>query len=361
MMQKRMMALLIALTLLPVFGCGDTNTSEFPGLRAQTKFFTNNPSMVVANQDGTVSIIDTTTDTVSHTLTLPAGANPPKAAYVVYSAFANKIFVGDNANARVVVFSGVNLAQLAILNTDSDAFHMWPSGDQLWVVDRTADAAVVFDIITYQRLATVPIPADLQAAGGTPHDVTVDNTHAYMSVLGLTGVPDVVVKYDRQTFQEVGRVNVGEDPHVVLNPINSNLYAACEASDDVFVIDKTTLQATAQTTVPGAHGVWIPAHGQTLYTTNFPGRVFGAGTPGLLALNLTTNQLIGSVPPPATRPHNVFGTADGKKIYVTHTNGGSVVSVYTADTPGAVPQPAGQVQVGQDPFGITLFPGNLNP
>ena len=170
-------------------------------------------------------------------------------------------------------------------------------------------------------------------------------------------MPDVIVKYDRNTFQEVARVNVGESPHVALNPTNSEMYAACDGTNNVLVVDRTTMQV--QTTIPatGAHGTWVPPHGETFYTTNFPGTNDGGSVPGLIAIDVVNNQVLGSAPPPVDRPHNVFGTSDGSKAYVTHTNGGNIVSIYTIASPTAVPQLSGQIQVGTNPFGLTFFPG----
>jgi DNA-binding beta-propeller fold protein YncE len=349
--------LFLLLLILCLAGCGSSGSSQnVTDDSGQLPLFTNVASMIVASLDGTVSIISTETDTVTHTLTLPPANNPPAAAYVVYSPVSNRIYVGDTANARVVVYSGSDLEQVAILNTDSDAFHMWPNGNQLWVVDRTAFSAIVFDVNTHERIATVAIPADLQQAGGIPHDVTADATHAFVTVLGLPGA-DVVVKYDKSTFAEAGRALVGEDPHVAINPASSGLYAACEGTDNVFFIDRDTMTIQSQVPAPGAHGTWVPPLGQTLYTTNFPGRDDNGSIPGLIAVDLVNEQVLGNAPPPAPRPHNVFGTADGSKAYVTHTDGGTTVSVYTIASPTAVPQFSTVVTVGQDPFGIALFPG----
>ncbi len=313
--------------------------------------------MIVASLDGTVSVISTVSDTVTHTLTLPNGTDPSAAGYVVYSPVSKQIYVGDTANSRVVAYRTSDLGLAGILATDSDAFHMWTNGNQLWVVDRTAKSAIVFDVNTQQRLATVGVPEDLQQAGGVPHDVTLDGTHAFLTVLGLAGVPDVVVKFDRVSFQEVARVNVGEDPHVFLNPTNSELYAACEGTDNVFILNRTTLQVLAEVEAAGAHGTWVPSHGNSLFTTNFPGHTLGGTVPGLIAIDLNSRVVAGSVPPPVPRPHNVFGTADGTKAYVTHTDGGTTVSVYSIDPTSGVPRFLTQVAVGVDPFGITLFPG----
>ena len=359
-MKIKLLALLLC--LLAFSGCGNSTedivvSRPNPAPTTPPAVFTNVPSMLVANLDGTVSVIGTVDDTVTHTITLPPGTNPPTAAYAEYSALSRQIFVSDSANARVLVYRVSDLELAGTLNTDADAFHMWLSNEQLWVVDRTARSAIVFDITSQQRLATIPIPGDLLQAGGIPHDVSADDSHAYISVLALDGVPDMVVKYDRNTFQEVARANVGESPHVALNPTNREMYAACDATNNVFVINRDTMQV--QTTIPatGAHGTWVPNHGETFYTTNFPGNSNGVAVPGLLAIDLVTDQLLGSTPPLESRPHNVFGTDDGTKAYVTHTNGGTTVSVYTIASPTSIPQLSAQVQVGTNPFGLTFFPG----
>ena len=119
--------LAICLFLQAICGCG-SSTDEIvlsgPNVVPTNPrpVFTNVPSMLVANREGTVSVIGTVDDTVTHTITLPPGTNPPAAAYVEYSALSRQIFVTDSANARVLVYRVSDLELVGTLDTDADAF-----------------------------------------------------------------------------------------------------------------------------------------------------------------------------------------------------------------------------------------------
>ncbi|MGE4199218.1 MAG: YncE family protein [Vulcanimicrobiota bacterium] len=318
--------------------------------------------VLVANRtSGDVTVIDASTDTVFATITLPPAANPSRPGYVVYSAALNRIYVGDDANDRIVALAANDFSFVATLTVPMDVFHMWLNQTQLWAIDRQDKSLVVFDLITNTRLAVIKIPADLEALGGVPHDIVVDDQAAYATILGVGGGgPDVVVKYSTTTLAEVGRANVGLDPHVILHPTDNRLFVACQSTDNVFVFNRNTLAQLDVIPILGGHGVWVPPHGQSLYVTNFPGHVVG-GLPGpnpdgLFAVNLNNDTAIGSLATPVAQAHNLTSTADGSKLYLTHSNAGRTVSIYTVASPTSLPVLAGQVQAGTNPFGIVFIP-----
>ena len=339
----RHITLLLLATLLA--GCGGSG-DEAP-----------DTSIVIVNRGaGTLSIIDPLTDTVVQTVALPAGEFASRPGYVVYSAVRQRIYVGDEANDRIIVMDAKDFRVVAEMPVPSDAFHMWHNEVQLWVVDREADSLVVFDLWRNRQLRVIPIPGDLQAADGTPHDVVVDADHAYVSIFGLENVRDVVVKYSTVTFEEVGRASVGDDPHLFMHPSDRRLCVACQDTDAVHVLDRDTMATQAVIPVFGGHGVWIPPNGRTLYVTNFPGHVTGGlpgpGADGVFAIDLDTNMETGSTTAPFPAPHNLASTADGGTLYLTHSDGGNKVSVYDLPTPASVPVLRTVIDVGTNPFGI---------
>ena len=317
------------------------------------------PSILVANRaSGTVSIVDVTTDTVTQTITLPAGSSPAQASYLSYSSSQDQIYVGDDANSRIVVFDGETLNQVDILAMNQDVFHIWNNGTQLWAVDRLAKVVSVFELSTGNKLADVPIPTDLETLGGEPHDVVVDDTHAYVTILGVTG-DDQLVKFSTVTFSEVGRTAVGEDPHVTLHPTDRRVFVACQDSDNLFVIDRDTMIESKEISLLGGHGVWIPPQGQTLYVSNFPSHITagtpGPGADGLFSVDLGSETESGSV---ATNPqaHNLVSTPDGTKLYLTHSNSAGVVTVFDISDPDGLPRNPSSISVGSVPFGIAYMP-----
>ena len=313
--------------------------------------------VVVANRaSGTLSVIDRRTDAVVATIPLPPGPNPPEPMYVVYTPVRDRVFVGDRANDRVVAFDARTL-QVEGTVPATGIFHMWADlpGRQLWVVDNVNHAITVIDPRRLTVLATVPV------AGGTPHDVIVDplGRFAFVSVfVGGDADPDQVVKYSTRTFAEVGRTDVGEDPHLSMAWPRGRLYVPTQGADAVVVLDARTLAEVDRIPVPNAHGAGMALGGRVFYTTN----IADGGTDGLFAIDTRANTVAGSVDtpfpgPPLPTPHNIALTPNRKKIYVTHSGAtANQVTIYTTHGRHPVPVSAVTVEVGLNPFGLAYVP-----
>jgi YVTN family beta-propeller protein len=325
--------------------------------------------IVVANRAGkSISVINVATDRVVRTQPMPDNGEP---MYVVYSPGwdscdiddrpgRSRVFVGDRANDRVVVFDPDDFHVEAMVPAGDGVWHMWadPAEQQLWVANDIDLTITVIDTVTLDVITTIPIPADLAAAGGKPHDVILDpaSRFAYITVVALPG-PDVVVQYSTATFSEVNRAEVGEDPHLSLARQNHYLYVPCQNTNNVFVLDRDTMfPVTDPLDVPGAHGAGMTRAGGTFYTTN----ISGGGVDGLFAIDTETNTVLGSWDagvPPIPTPHNIVLTPYGKKMYVTHSGpSANQVSVYNVSTRTAVPSYSRTVRVGLNPFGLTFVP-----
>jgi DNA-binding beta-propeller fold protein YncE len=314
--------------------------------------------IVVANRgSGTISVISTLTDEIMGTYDLPAGDYMPEPMYVVYTPAKGRVFVGDRANDRVVVFAR-DFSVEATVETGAGVFHMWadPQSQQLWVNNDIDNTTTVIDPKTLEILATVPTPADLVALGGKPHDVILDPTgrYAYVSILGLVGEYDYVVQFSTQTFQEIGRAAVGKDPHLSLARQNRLLYVPSQGDDAVFVLDRVTMELLTVIPVPGAHGAGMARNGKFFYTSNLP----GGGTGGLVTIDTQTNTVIGeATDTPYPVPHNIALTPNSHKLYLTHSGGAAdKVTVYTMTGTDPVPVLAGEFTVGLNPFGLAYVP-----
>ncbi|MDX1436306.1 MAG: YncE family protein [Anaerolineales bacterium] len=352
-MNKSIHRLILSLLVLVLMASLTAFTAVETGSTAR------NPSqVVVANRgSGTISVIDANSDVLIGTYALPAGAQAPEPMYVVYTPAKNRIFVGDRANDRVVVFDARNFSVVGTVATGQGVFHMWadPQNQQLWVNNDIDNTTTVIDPKTLEILATVPTPADLVAQGGKPHDVILDPTgdYAYITVLGLAGPNDYVVKFSTETFAEVDRAPVGKDPHLSLARQNNLLYVPSQNSDVVVVLDRTTLDAVTDIPVPGAHGAGMAKNGKVFYTTNLP----GGGASGLFAIDTQTNTVIGAVDTPYAVPHNIALTSNGKKVFITHSGATSdKVTIYTSSPTSGLPSLSGEVTVGLNPFGLAFIP-----
>jgi YVTN family beta-propeller protein len=314
--------------------------------------------IVVANRgSASISVIDVKTDSVIGTHPLPDNGEP---MYVVFSPRRNRVFVGDRANDRVVVFNRHDFSVETSVPVGDGVWHMWsdPTEQQLWVVSDGDKTLTVINTTTLAVIITIPTPADLVAAGGKPHDVILDpvSRFAYITMIGLPG-PDVIVQYSTATFSEVGRTEVGEDPHLSLAKQNHLLYAPCQNTGNVFILDRDTLlPAVPPLSIPGAHGAGMARNGKTFYTTN----ISGGGGGGLIAIDTAANAVLGAVDtgnPPIPTPHNIALTPNGKKLYVTHSGAtANQVTVYSATRNDAGPVFVGAVTVGLNPFGLAYVP-----
>jgi YVTN family beta-propeller protein len=312
--------------------------------------------VVVANRgSGTLSVIDARSAELSGTYALPqdAGELLPEPMYVNFLAAQQRVFVGDRANSRVVVFDARTFEVLGTVPAGQGVFHQWvnPNGRQLWVNNDIDNTVTVIDVRTLEVITTVDVPADLVAMGGKPHDVTLDPRErwGYITVLGLAGPNDYVVQFDASTFTEVDRQPVGKDPHLKIG-VDTDLYVAAQNSNQVLALDPATLDEVADLTVPGAHGVGLGVANRFFYTTNLP----GGGTDALYTVRTSTNALVGDpVDTPYPVPHNLAIDPSGGRMFVTHSGGTSdKVTVFDLVGPLRTPQYAGEVTVGLNPFGI---------
>jgi DNA-binding beta-propeller fold protein YncE len=313
--------------------------------------------IVVANRGSAdLSVISTDTDVVTN-IAMPVGTNTPQPMYVVYSTGRALVFVGDRGNDRVVAFRAGDFSVETEIPTGRGVFHMWASdaADQLWVNNDIDNTMTVIDTVDLGVITTVPTPADLVALGGKPHDVVVDPNapYAYITMLGIAGPNDYVVKYSIDTFLEVGRQAVGKDPHLSLARQSKLLYVPCQNSNAVFVLDRDTLAPMPSIPVNSAHGAGMSRNGKTFYTTN----IAGGGVDALVEIDTKSNSVVGAWDTAVAVPHNIALTPNGKKIYVTHSGGtANAVSIFTRQNKNQPPSLSGQVSVGLNPFGLAYVP-----
>ena len=340
--------------------------------------------VVVANREsGTLSVIDTVTDTAT-TIDIPFGELRPEPMYIFHVRSTKEVAVGDRANNRIVFFDQNSYEVTGTVETDNGVFHMWgsPNDTQLWINNDIDNTITVINPVNKNVLTTIAIPADLVAEEGRPHDVILDPSgdFAYVSVLGLsedhTPVPgsecegcditSVLLKYSTQTFEEIDRLDVGVDPHLGLTSQNDLLYVAAQNSDVVTVLAREDFSIVKNLTVPGAHGVGIAGssapNGRFFYTTNLPS---ADGSNGLFVIDTVTNEIIDNsgFNTGFAVPHNIAVTNDNEKLYISHSIGSlnpGKVTVYDLDPITGLPvgsTPTTDINVGVNPFGIFFISG----
>lgn len=301
--------------------------------------------IVVANRaEGTISVIDAGSDLVANTIPLPLGGNVPEPMYVVNTPTKNRVWVGDRANDRVVVFNGNTFEVEATVPCGKGVFHIEADqeGRQVWVVNDIDRTATVIDSKQLNVITTVPMPADL----GPPHDVVLDSQGVFAYVTFLAD--NIVVQFETFTFTEFDRAVVGLSPHVSYNEKHDELYLPCQGSNAVFVLDAMNLTLVDVIPVPNAHGAITSTNSQQFYTTN----ISDGGTNAIQCIDTKTNSVVGEADTPDPTPHNVALTPNGKKLYVTHSGPtADTVSVFKTKKNGD-PEFLGTITVGFNPFGL---------
>ncbi len=305
--------------------------------------------VVIANRtSGDISVIDAANNAVLGTYAMPDNGEP---MYVVHVPQAKAVFVGDRANDRVVAFDEDTYSVIATIPAGAGVFHMWKSanGRQLWVNNDVDNTTTVINAVSMQVKANAATPADLVSMGGKPHDVFVDpnKKYAYVSVLGLVGSNDYIVKYNTNKYQEVDRVAVGKDPHLFADDVNNLLYVPCQGSDSVYVIDRSSMEVVDRWYLDNAHGIFMPGSGDYVYAADI-------ANSRLATFETASGSMIGApVPAPFPLAHNLTINNAEDKLFVTHSGGAAdQLSIYTLSP---APTFSTSVRVGTNPFGLAYY------
>jgi YVTN family beta-propeller protein len=302
----------------------------------------------VANQGGTVTVIDGTTDA---TTTVTAGSDPYG---VAVNATTNKIYVANSGGSVTVIDGTTNhttdvpvggvIGQGAIaLNATTNRIYVGDCGNNNLCLGR--GEVTVIDGVT---LSTHLVPVGYTAGGPNLAVNPVTNKIYVTNFCGNdascqgTGTVTVI---DGSTLA-TNTVTVGVFPtFVAVNSITNKIYVvnvcadlSCHTGGSVTVIDGQT-NSTASVTV-GSHPLWDAVNRVTnkIYVTNDDNTitVIDGATDGTATI------------PGENVPYQVQANSVTNKIYVADQRGHEVLVIDGAtDSTVTVP-------VGTSPFGLTV-------
>ncbi len=304
-------------------------------------------SIVIANRgSGDLSVIDAASLDVT-TIPLPGAAEP---MYVSHDARANRVLVGDRASSAVVALDDQSFDVIASVPVGEGVFHQWLDArlGQLWVVGTTSTSVTVVDSRQLEAVATIPLPADLVARGGVPHDVFVKGRHAFVSVLGLDDGTGAVVQYSTRTFSETGRITTGDDPHLFVR--GNRLYVASQDASSVSVHRAGSLRLLNEIAIPSAHGIFVTPRGDVLVTN-----IAGGGTDAVWQLNHRLSRIEAVADTATPVPHNIAAGRDGT-AYITHSGATADQVTVIERSRSGFGSPT-SVTVGTNPFGLAVVSG----
>jgi YVTN family beta-propeller protein len=252
----------------------------------------------IANfNDNTVSVIDTTTNTV----------------------IGSPITVGSEPNGVAVT----------------------PDGSKVYVTNQNDGTVSVIATASNTVTATITV-------GSSPIGVAVtpDGSKVYVAN-AVSGTVSVIATASNTIIGSL--ITVGASPFgMAVTPDGSKVYVANNGSGTVSVIATASNTVIGSPITVGTHplGVAVTPDGSKVYVANN-----GSGTVSVIAT--ATNTVIASPITVGTNPFGVAVTPDGSKVYVANAGSGTVSVIATAtNTVTGSPITTG----GTDPFGIAVTP-----
>ena len=293
----------------------------------------------VANSGAdTVSVIDTSTNTVVDTIIV---SNGPTDVEITPDGTKAYVPSPDSDTVDVIDLSTNTVMDTITLvgNGVADAT-VAPNGARVYVTFALSCTFNVIDTATN----TVVHSALMGGCSGRVA-VTPDGTKAYVPSPGFDGVRVL----ETATYTEAGFVAAGGgDPsRASITPDGAQVYVANWGGfNNVTVIDTATDALVTNIPVSdSAKDVTISPDGETAYVT-----VATVISPNVTVINTATNAVVTTIPVGAF-PQGVEVTPDGAKAYVTHNIPGtiSVIDTATNNVTGTLP-------VGASPMGIDIKP-----
>lgn len=280
---------------------------------------------------GTVTVIDTTNNTVVGTIAVGPTPDaltikPDGTKLYVSSLDNNTVTVVDTKTATVV--KTITIAKPSAMAINS-------SGSILYVTSRDAGTVTKITTSTNAISGTVTLPA-----GSLPTGIAVspDKTKIYVISNKSTGGGTVAVfGYTSSTVTTIA--NLPSAPtSLAVSPDNKRLYVS-SADGRITTFDTTTRAVLATRTVAGVPaGVSVSNDGTTLFVTDTVGRVsvLDAATGSVLTTIATRASTTAMSVPPGTT-----ASPDGMRLYVTDYDADKVyvVGMVPPNTPPTVGTP----------------------
>jgi YVTN family beta-propeller protein len=315
-------ALVAALVAIGLLSVGVSGASATPSTRA---YVTNLIS-------GTVSVIETATNTV--TATIPVGSSPRG---VAVSPDGTRAYVTNESSDTVsVIDTATNTVTATIPVGDGpDSVVVTPEGTRAYVANQGSGTASVIDTATNTVTATIPV-------GSSPRGVAVspDGTRAYVT----NGNSATVSVIETATNTVTATIPVGNIPvGVAVSPDGTRAYVANQGSSMVSVIDTAANAVTAS--IVDAVGIQpisvaVSPDGTRAYVTKLTGTV--------LVIDTATNTVSATIVV-GVNPRGVASSPDGTRAYVTNQNSNTVSVIETATNTVTA-----TIAVGSRPQGVAV-------
>jgi YVTN family beta-propeller protein len=329
-----------------VFGGSSSDQAELIITTADTPL----PAAYITNSDdGTVSVIDTTNNTV--VMTIPVGRKP---FGVAVTPDGSKVYIANSGDDTVSVIdtatNTVTGSPIAV-GTDPVGVAVTPDGKTVYVTNQGDGTVSVINTATNTVIGSA-IDVGCTTCGKkttnipTGIAVTPDGSKVYVGNIGTPGYASVIATASNTvTTINTKKVTTG----VAVTPNGSKVYLG-SLNGVVLAIDVATNSVSNIGVGSGSEGVAVTPDGSKVYVANS-----AVGT--VSVINTGTNKVIGSIAV-GSDPQGVSVTSDGSKVYVANEGNGTVDGTVSIIDTATNTVETSTVTVGKAPlaFGIFLPP-----
>ena len=279
------------------------NTGKTPITATITALPTFYPYAYINNfGDGTVSVINTTNNTV--VATVAVGGHPAGAAV---NATATRAYIANEGSNNVAVINTATFVVIAAIPVGSHPYGIVvsPDGSTVYVGNSSSNTVSVIDAATNTLTGTIGTGDGTQGLAVSPdgHWVYVTNSAGILVIDATSNTVTATIPIDVMGVDPVG---------ITISPDGSQLYVANTGGSSVTVISTATNSIT-NTIAVGKFpwGIAVSPNGAILYTANQQSSTVSA-------INVATGTVVATVPV-GSPPFGVAVNALGN-VYVTLGN-----------------------------------------
>ena len=326
--------------------------------------------IVVPNRsDSTLTILETPSGDILKKITADDTGFEFEPMYASSLPALKMVVVSDRLNNNLLFFDNRTFRFLGAAPASQGLFHMWAMPEQKGVFV-VADIDRVVDVFKFKRIRNHVfykhqfIDVGAESETGKPHDIVVDKTHVYVTMLGVDGEnvdkEDLVLKYNRQYLELENTLKFSFDVHLGLPEQSPYLLVPETTAGILNFVDKKTFEVVAEVEgVPGAHGIWWNSDASKVYIANFgsqgPESIYeirqSTDTEMFAAEKVSTQAL------DDTKAHNITVDFINQVMFVTHSgpdaNGALNRNVSLFSVKGT-PTFIKTIESGANPLGILL-------
>jgi YVTN family beta-propeller protein len=279
---------------------------------------------------GSVSVIDTNTDTVISTI--DTGGKPRGLALCKGS---DKLFVSEQNSAQLWMIDPVKgeIEQRVQLGESPEALYCSPDGKWLGVANEGTNSISFIEVKSMKLKFSIPVH------GKNPEHGVFSPDGKYMFVSAEEA--DQVDVLDLRKRRQIGSVKVGERPRgIAFTPDSKRAFVAVESGSMLVAIDVTKREVIGKQAVgKRTAGVIVSPDGAYVFASN-------GGDANVSMVDAKTFELIENIAI-GQRPWNMGFSADGSKLYVAAGRSGAISVIDLASR-----KMVSEIPVGKLPWGV---------